>query len=678
MKTQDNSNKEFLLGKLYQDKSTSYKIMVSITFGLLGFTLNFFPVDFVFYGSYRMSFLFGLIFPMLITLSWGWKYGLLSALCGGCQTMWILWVPQSSYATFASVPPFTLWIVWLGWFSRSRHNIYLGEVFFRVFNTILLYALFRWLFTFNSPPANLEMPFTVVNSIVFKEIVNGFLILSLARGLLYSKTIRKFFGLRETRTDPRVYYLFLNILILAVMLTLILLGERFLWNNWAEEFKNMARITGSLLLLVAGAFCLYGAAGEFVRRKIEGVIERERDQLEEIVRERTGELLESQTRLAKIVQGCSIPIIVIDRNHIVTHWNRACDSLTGIPADEVIGTGKQWSAFYGEKRPILADILIEGLPEPKISEYYGDNCRKSVLIDNAYEGESFFPELGKKGKWLDFSASVLCDSQGNIAGAIETIQDFTGRRQAEEELRKAHDELEVRVEERTSDLHASNKELEAFSYSVSHDLRAPLRSIDGFSKLLIEEHSDDLSEQGIHYLDRVRAGAQTMAALIDDMLTLSRLGREPLKTETVDMTAIAEEAREMLRDEWKDREVDFTFHDCPVISADYNLMRIVLVNLISNALKFSRSIDSTIIEFGHRVTEDQTVFFLRDNGIGFNMKYADRIFAPFQRLHRSEEYEGSGIGLASVKRIIDRHGGRIWVESVSDSGTTVFFTLGGK
>ncbi|MCD4848057.1 MAG: PAS domain S-box protein [Candidatus Aegiribacteria sp.] len=678
MKMQNNSSKEYLLDNLCHDKSTSYKIIISITFGLLGFALNFFPVDFIFYGSYRMSFLFGLVFPMLITLAWGWKYGLLSALCGGCQTMWILWLPGSGYGPLVSVPPFTLWIVWLGWFSSRGRNVYLGEVIFRVFNTLLLYTVFRWVFTFNSPPANLEMPIAVVNSIVFKEIVNGFLILSLARGFLYSKTVREFFGLQDTRTDPRVYYVFLNILILAVMLTLILLGERFLWSSWSAEFRNMARFICSLLLLVAGAFCLYGAAGEFVRRKIEGVLERERNQLEEIVRERTSELRENQTRLAQIVQGSSMPIIVIDRDHIVTHWNRACERLTGIPANEIVGTGKHWSAFYPEERPILADIVIGDSPELEISKYYGDSCWKSVLIDGAYDAESFFHDLGENGKWLHFSAAVLRDSQGNITGAIETFQDVTGRKQAEEELRKAHDELEIRVEERTADLNASNSDLEAFSYSVSHDLRAPLRSIDGFSKLLLEEHIQDLNEQGIHYLERVRAGAQNMGALIDDMLTLSRLGREPLSTETVGMTTIAEEALELLRDEWKDRKVDFTFHDCPNINVDPDLMRIVLVNLLSNALKFSRNTDSAIIELGHRIMDNQTVFFLSDNGIGFNMKYADRIFAPFQRLHRSEEYEGSGIGLSSVKRIIDSHGGRIWIESGSDSGTTVFFTIPGS
>lgn len=592
--------------------------------------------------------------------------------------MWILWLPGSGYGPLVSVPPFTLWIVWIGWFSSKGRNIYLGEVIFRAFNVLLLYTVFRLVFTFNSPPANLVMPITVVNSIVFKEIVNGFLILSLARGFLYSKSVRKFFGLRDTRTDPRVYYVFLNILILAVMLTLILLGERFLWSSWSAEFRNMARFICSLLLLTAGAFCLYGAAGEFVRRKIEGVVERERNQLEKLVRKRTNELRENQTRLVQMVRGSSMPIVVIDRDHIVTHWNRACESLTGIPADEIIGSGKQWLAFYSEERPILADIVIEDSPELEISRYYGDSCRKSLLTDNAYEGESFFPELGENGKWLYFSAAVLHDSQGNIAGAIETFQDISGRKQAEEELRKAHDELEVRVEERTADLNASNRELEAFSYSVSHDLRAPLRSIDGFSKLLLEEHIQDLDEQGIHYLERVRAGAQNMGVLIDDMLALSRLGRKPLSTEMVDMTSIAEEALELLRDEWKDRKVEFIFHECSEADVDHELMRIVLVNLLSNALKFSRNSDFAIIEFGRRTMDDKVVYFLSDTGIGFDMKFADRIFAPFQRLHRSEEYEGSGVGLASVKRIIDRHGGRIWIESCSGSGTTVFFTVTGS
>ena len=142
---------------------TTYKVAISIILGLLGFAVNFYSVDFVFYSSYRMSFFFGWLFSMLITLSWGWKYGLLSALCGGCQTMWILWLPQSGYGPLVSVPPFTMWVVWPGWFSRTKHNIYLGEIIFRIFNTALLYTVFRWVFTLNVPPHNVGIPLRVVH-----------------------------------------------------------------------------------------------------------------------------------------------------------------------------------------------------------------------------------------------------------------------------------------------------------------------------------------------------------------------------------------------------------------------------------------------------------------------------------------------------------------------------------
>lgn len=186
---------------------TAYKVTISIIFGLLGFAVNFYPVDFVFYGSYRMSFLLGLLFPMLITLAWGWKYGLLSALCGGCQTMWILWMPQSGYGPLVSVPPFTLWIVWLGWFSRTRHSLYLGEIIFRLFNTVLLYTVFRWVFTLNVPPANVSMPLSVTHSIVFKEAVNGVFILFLAQALLYLNATRGFFKLPKSTASPHLYYM---------------------------------------------------------------------------------------------------------------------------------------------------------------------------------------------------------------------------------------------------------------------------------------------------------------------------------------------------------------------------------------------------------------------------------------------------------------------------------------
>jgi len=394
------------------------------------------------------------------------------------------------------------------------------------------------------------------------------------------------------------------------------------------------------------------------------------------LRANEAKLRESEERLSQIIKGSSAPTFVINNSHVVTHWNKACESLTGITASEVIGTDKQWTAFYSKKRPVIADIIVDKATGKIVNGYYHGKYQESVLINGAYQAEDFFIHMGKDGKWLFFTAAPLKNSKGEIIGAIETLQDVTERKQTQQALQKSHDELELRVKERTAQLEASMYELEAFAYSVSHDLQAPLRAISGFSEILLKDYLDTLDDKGQHYLQRVRAGTVNMSQMIEDLLTLSRIGRRPINKKRVDIEKLVKETYELLSEaERKDRKVDFTIKPCPPVLSDPQLLKIVLTNLFSNALKFTRKCKKAEIEFGCKTEDKKTIFYIKDNGIGFDMKYADKLFAPFQRLHKEEEYEGSGIGLATVQRIIRRHGGEIRAESIPGSGSTFYFTL---
>ncbi len=300
---------------------------------------------------------------------------------------------------------------------------------------------------------------------------------------------------------------------------------------------------------------------------------------------------------------------------------------------------------------------------------------------------------------------------GKVVRIYGNILDITAQKENEDKLKELKNELETKVAERTAELEekvaklhksekamlymvedlnkmtqelkneqlelaASNKELEAFSYSVSHDLRAPLRSIDGFSRFLLQEYKDKLDDKGVHYLERIRAGSQCMGALIDDLLSLSRTTRKPMQWQEVNLSKIAHAILDELRNQDPERALEVNIREGLIVHGDYILLKAAIDNLMDNAWKFTKGKKKTRISFDMKVKQGKKQYFIKDNGAGFNPKYADKLFSPFQRLHSSKEFPGTGIGLANMYRIIRRHGGNVWAESKGDGkGATFYFTL---
>ena len=269
----------------------------------------------------------------------------------------------------------------------------------------------------------------------------------------------------------------------------------------------------------------------------------------------------------------------------------------------------------------------------------------------------------------------ILDENQELVGAVHIMTDITKRKTTEKEIQKLNEQLEQRVIDRTAQLDATIKELEAFTYSVSHDLRAPLRHINGYVNLLIDKFSADLPEKAQYYLTTITDAAGQMGTLIDDLLKFSRTGRQEVQKTKIEMNRLVKEVVETLQQDTEKREIRWEVQELPSVSGDYSLLKQVWVNLLENAIKFTRFIKKAEISIGFKEEEKNFVFFVRDNGVGFNMKYAHKLFGVFQRLHSVAEFEGTGIGLANVQRIIHKHKGRVWAEAEPGQGATFFFSL---
>jgi PAS domain S-box-containing protein len=300
------------------------------------------------------------------------------------------------------------------------------------------------------------------------------------------------------------------------------------------------------------------------------------------------------------------------------------------------------------------------------------------LTTNGLSSSSEWRHRKKNGALINVEITSHEQTWLGRRAKLVLINDITERKRVEDEILQLNAELEERVTRRTADLEAANKELEAFSYSVSHDLRAPLRAVDGFSQAVLEDYGEQLPEEGKRYLTTIRGAAQRMGVLIDDLLTFSRLSRLPLHKQTIETARQVRDSLDDLDSEKRGRKIDISIGALPACHADPALLKQVWINLLSNALKYTRKRDAATIEIGCQSGNGEDIYYVRDNGTGFDMQYADKLFGVFQRLHRVDEFEGTGVGLAIVQRIIHRHGGRIWADAAVDRGATFQFTLGEK
>jgi PAS domain S-box-containing protein len=413
------------------------------------------------------------------------------------------------------------------------------------------------------------------------------------------------------------------------------------------------------------------------RKQIEEQLMIYREHLEELVHERTLEL-ESATR--QLQKEMNERTVIADALRESEEKYRSIVDNIGIgisligPDMEILSLNRHMQQWFPHIEAAKKPVCYRAFNTPPKDEV----CSYCPTCNTLQDGQVHIsvtetPVNGEIRNYRIISSPVR-DKGGTIIAAIEMVEDVTERKRSEEEIIRLNEALKNNILQ----LENTNKELESFSYSVSHDLRSPLRSIDGFSKILVEDYGGKLDEEGRHYIQRVRNASQRMGQLIDDLLDLSRVSRQDMQVEPVDLSSLTNTIATDLRNAFPGRQVEFILQEGIAVYGDNRLLQILLENLLSNAMKFTARTEEAKIEFGAEDQAGELVYFVRDNGAGFDMTYSDKLFGAFQRLHSQDEFPGTGIGLAIVQRIVSRHSGRIWAHGVVGEGATFFFTLPGK
>ncbi|HLP40229.1 MAG TPA: YfiR/HmsC family protein [Fibrobacteria bacterium] len=418
-----------------------------------------------------------------------------------------------------------------------------------------------------------------------------------------------------------------------------------------ESQKEIQRFLILIILLALGlTYTLYRSYKS--KQSANKQLQEQKDKLQESL----GQLKIARDRAQQYLDIAGVILVAIDADRRITMINKkGCDVL-GSSMDEILG--KDWFETF-----IPASIRENTLRV--YNQVIGEGAESIEYYENVVSTH------GHGERLIAWHNSLLRNDDGKIIGTLSSGEDITEKKSAEKQIKILNQELL----ERAAALEAANKELEAFSYSVSHDLRAPLRSIDGFSLAIIEDYENALDERGKDYLRRVRSAAQRMAHLIDDMLNLSRVSRSEMVLQEINLSVMVMEIAERLRGLQPERQVEVVIEPDMKANGDERLIRIALENILENAWKYTSKHPTARIEFGSRSSGRNQIYYVKDDGAGFDMKYAQKLFGAFQRMHTTEEFPGTGVGLATVQRIIRRHGGKIWAESEVEKGTTFYFSI---
>ena len=437
-----------------------------------------------------------------------------------------------------------------------------------------------------------------------------------------------------------VWYAGIGPAILAVVLSSLAFDYFFTEPRYSFYIRSSELPYYAVFILFALLLTWFSA----VRRRVEQQLLHSRDELQREVAKRT-----EQANLLNLTHDT---IFVRDMNDVISYWNRGAQELYGWTAEDAIGNNSQrlfQTVFPTPVDDIRAELLHTGRWEGELKKTTADGTKVVVA-----------------SRW-----SLRRDEQGRPVAILETNNDITERKRREQEIQSLNQELA----KRSTELEAINKELEAFAYSVSHDLRAPLRHMAGYTELLQKKVLSIVDEKSKHYMAMILDSAKRMGNLIDDLLAFSRIGRAETQNTLVSLGQLVKEALTEVRQDVHGRDIVWKIGALPEFYGDRSMLKLVLVNLISNAIKFTRTRAQAEIVIGCvSGSKDDLVVFVRDNGVGFDMKYVTKLFGVFQRLHDSDSFEGTGIGLATVQRIIHRHGGKVWAEGAVDGGATFYFS----